>query len=215
MSIAVKICGLKTRQTLEAAVAAGADFVGFNFYSPSPRFLSFEAASELAGGTPQSVRRVGVFVDASDETLERAIKAASLDLLQLHGEEPPERVSALKARFGLPIIKALAIAVPTDVDRAQAYASLADWLLFDAKPPLAPGALPGGNAARFEWSLLAGRQWSLPWIISGGLDAGNVAEAIAATGAAAIDVSSGVERERGVKDVGMIGAFIAAARASG
>ena len=215
MSIVVKICGLKTRETLEAAVAVGADFIGFNFYPPSPRFLSFAAASELAGGTPKSVRRVGVFVDASDETLERAIEAASLDLLQLHGDEPTERVSALKARFGLPIIKALAIAHPADVDRAHAYASLADWLLFDAKPPLAPGALPGGNAARFEWSLLAGRQWSLPWIISGGLDAGNVAEAIAATGAAAVDVSSGVERERGVKDVGMIGAFIAAARASG
>ena len=214
MSIVVKICGLKTRETLEAAVAVGADFIGFNFYPPSPRFLSFAAASELAGGTPKSVRRVGVFVDASDETLERAIEAASLDLLQLHGDEPTERVSALKARFGLPIIKALAIAHPADVDRAHAYASLADWLLFDAKPPLAPGALPGGNAARFEWSLLAGRQWSLPWIISGGLDAGNVAEAIAATGAAAVDVSSGVERERGVKDVGMIGAFIAATRAS-
>ena len=215
MSIVVKICGLKTRETLEAAVAVGADFIGFNFYPPSPRFLSFAAASELAGGTPKSVRRVGVFVDASDETLERAIEAASLDLLQLHGDEPTERVSALKARFGLPIIKALAIAHPADVDRAHAYAGLADWLLFDAKPPLAPGALPGGNAARFEWSLLAGREWALPWILSGGLDADNVAEAIAATGAAAVDVSSGVERERGVKDVGMIGAFIAAARASG
>ncbi len=215
MSIVVKICGLKTRETLEAAVAVGADFVGFNFYPPSPRFLSFAAASELAGGTPKSVRRVGVFVDASDETLERAIEAASLDLLQLHGDEPPERVNAIKARFALPIIKALAIAVPADVDRAQAFTGLADWLLFDAKPPRGPGALPGGNAAPFEWRLLAGRQWALPWMISGGLDAGNVAQALAATGARAVDVSSGVERTRGVKDAGMIGAFVAAARAAG
>lgn len=215
MSIAVKICGLTTRDTLEAAARAGADFVGFNFYPPSPRFLEFSAAPELAGATPPSVRRVGVFVDASDETLERAVKAAGLDLLQLHGDEPPARVAAIKARFNLPIIKAIAIAGPADVDRAQEFAGLADWLLFDAKAPPAPGALPGGNAAPFEWSLLAGRQWALPWMISGGLDAGNVGQAITATGALAVDVSSGVEGTRGVKDAGMIGAFIAAAREPG
>ncbi len=215
MSIAVKICGLTTRETLEAAVVAGADFVGFNFYPPSPRYLSLAAASELAGATPRSVRRVGVFVDASDETIERAIEAGSLELLQLHGDEPPERITAVKARFGLPIIKALAIAGPADVDRAEEFTSLADWLLFDAKAPPATGALPGGNAAPFEWSLLAGRQWALPWMISGGLDAGNVAQALAATGAVAVDVSSGVERTRGVKDAGMIGAFVAAANAAG
>lgn len=215
MSIAVKICGLKTRETLEAAVAGGAEFVGFNFYPPSPRFLPFAAASEIAGAAPNSVGRVGVFVDADEETLERAIAAAGLDLLQLHGDEPPERVAALKARFGLPVIKAITIAVAADVDRAQAFAGLADWLLFDAKPPRGPDALPGGNAACFDWRLLAGRQWALPWMISGGLDAANVAQAIAATGAGAVDVSSGVERERGVKDAGMIGAFIAAARAAG
>ena len=115
MSIAIKICGLKTRETLEAAIAAGADFVGFNFYPPSPRFLEYVAASELGRATPHSVRRVGVFVDASDETLDRAIEAASLDLLQLHGDESPERISAVRARFGLPIIKALPIADPADV----------------------------------------------------------------------------------------------------
>ncbi len=215
MSIAVKICGLTTRDTLEAAVRAGADFVGFNFYPPSPRFLELAAAPELAGATPPSVRRVGVFVDASDEMIERAIEAAGLDLLQLHGDEPPERLAAIKARFGLPIIKALAIAGPADVDGAQEFAGLADWLLFDAKPPPVPGALPGGNAAPFEWSLLAGRQWALPWMISGGLDAGNVGQAITATGALAVDVSSGVEGTRGVKDAGMIGAFIAAVREAG
>lgn len=215
MSIAVKICGLKTQQALDAAIGAGADFVGFNFYPPSPRFLEISAAPELAGATPPSVRRVGVFVDASDEIIGRAIEAGSLDLLQLHGDEHPERVAAVKARFGLPIIKALAIAVPADVDRAREFSGLADWLLFDAKPPKTPGALPGGNAARFDWSLLAGREWTLPWMISGGLEAANVAQAIAATGAGAVDVSSGVERERGVKDAGMIGAFIAAARATG
>ncbi|MHA1537846.1 MAG: phosphoribosylanthranilate isomerase [Alphaproteobacteria bacterium] len=215
MSVAVKICGLSTAETLDAAIAAGADFVGFNFYPPSPRYLSLPAAPELARRTPTSVRRVGVFVDASDETLERAIEAAGLDLLQLHGDEPPERVAAVKARFGLPIIKALAIAGPADVDRAEEFIGPADWLLFDAKPPRTPGALPGGNAARFEWSLLAGRQWARPWMLSGGLDAGNVAQAIAATGAGAVDVSSGVERARGVKDAGMIGVFIAAVRAAG
>ena len=213
MSIAVKICGLKTRETLEAAIAAGADFVGFNFYPPSPRYLEIAAAPELASATPPSVRRVGVFVDASDEIIGRAVEACSLDYLQLHGDENPERIAAVKARFGLPVIKALALAVPADVDRAREFSNLADWLLFDAKPPRTPGALPGGNAARFDWSLLAGREWTLPWMISGGLEAANVAQAIAATGAGAVDVSSGVERERGVKDAGMIGAFIAAARA--
>jgi len=215
MSVIVKICGLTTTETLDAAVEAGADFVGFNFYPPSPRFLSFAAASALAVGTPKSVGRVGVFVDAEDETLGRAIEATGLDFLQLHGDEPPERVAAIKARFGLPIIKAVTIAGPADVDRAEEFSSLADRFLFDAKPPHGPDALPGGNAARFDWTLLAGREWALPWFISGGLDAGNVAEAIATTGAGAVDVSSGVERERGVKDAGMIGAFIAAVQATG
>ena len=214
MSVTVKICGLTTPETLDAAVAAGADFVGYNFYPPSPRYLSLEAAPDLTARTPKSVRRVGVFVDASDEILARAIEAAGLEFLQLHGAEPPERVTAIKARFGLPVIKAVAIAGPADVDGAEAFACLADWLLFDAKPPQKADALPGGNAERFDWSLLAGREWSLPWMISGGLDAGNVAEALAVTGAGAVDVSSGVERERGVKDAGMIGAFIAAARAA-
>ncbi len=157
MSIEVKICGVNAAEALHATVAAGAEYLGLNFYPPSPRSVTPEQAAALAAAAPPRLCKVGVFVDVEDETIARTLAAVPLDMLQLHGGESPARVAQIKARFGLPVMKAVKIAAPEDADGARAFFDAADWLLFDAKPPRRPGALPGGNAVSFDWALLGGR----------------------------------------------------------
>jgi phosphoribosylanthranilate isomerase len=213
MSVAVKICGLSTRETVAAAVAGGAGWVGFNFYPPSPRSVAHQTAAMLCALVPPKVRRVGVLVDADDAMIAAVLAAAPLDLLQFHGGESPQRVAAARARFGLPVIKVVSVAGPEDVATASRYEDAADILLFDAKPPSRADALPGGNGLAFEWHLLAGREWRRPWMLSGGLTAARLPEAVRISGAAAVDVSSGVESRPGRKDVAKIGEFLGVAAA--
>ena len=210
MSIAVKICGLNSPDAVDAA--AGADFAGFVFFARSPRHVTPETAGLLAARLPAQVRRVAVTVDADDETLDAIVVGLRPSLIQLHGRETPARAAAIRQRLGVGVIKVLALAAPADLDAAEAFTTAADWLMFDAKPPPRPDALPGGNAVSFDWRILAGRSFALPWLLSGGLDPGNVAAAIATSGAVAVDVSSGVESTPGRKDPARIAAFLAAAR---
>jgi len=214
MSVETKICGINDAEAMDAALSGGARLVGLNFYPPSPRHVAPERAAELARAVPEGVARVGVFVDPDDETIARVLAAVALDFVQLHGDETPARVAALRARFGVGVIKALKVADTADVAAADAFADVADRLLFDARAPKAlPNALPGGNALVFDWRLLAGRRWARPWLLSGGLDAGNVAEAVRVSGARAVDVSSGVEDRRGHKSPALIIAFLDAVAA--
>jgi phosphoribosylanthranilate isomerase len=214
MSVQAKICGLNSAEALQAAVRGGARFVGFVFYPASRRNVTPELAAALAALVPEGVTRVGLFVDPGDEQLSGTLGRVPLDLLQLHGGESPRRVGEIKARFGKPAMKAISIAGPEDPDAAVPYLEVADWLLFDAKPPRGdPKALPGGNGLAFDWQLLGGRSWSKPWMLSGGLTAKNVAEAVATTHARAVDVSSGVETRPGVKDLGKIAEFLGRVRA--
>lgn len=211
MRIEVKICGLRTPAAVEAAASGGARMVGLVFYPPSPRCLDLAAArslAELARG--RGLAAVGVFVDADDDLL--AAAAPALDWLQLHGHETPGRVATLRARFDLPVIKAIPVTGAADLAAAERWRGVADRLLFDARPP-AGSALPGGNGTAFDWSLLAGFDPGLPWILSGGLDAACLAEAVAASGARALDVSSGVESAPGEKSLEKIHAFLDRARA--
>jgi len=209
--IRVKICGLKEPRHVAGDVAAGARYVGFNFFAKSPRALSIEQAVRVAAEVPAGVVKVAVTVDADDATLDGIIAAVPLDMLQLHGAESPDRVAELRARFGLPVMKAIGVADEGDLKAVQEYAGVADLLLVDAKPP--DGAqLPGGNALKFDWRLIAGRRWGVPWMLAGGLTAANVAEAVRLTGARQVDVSSGVEVAPGVKDAAKIQAFIGAAK---
>jgi phosphoribosylanthranilate isomerase len=211
--VQVKICGINAEAALDAAAESGADFVGLVFYPPSPRAVTPERAAALIARAPAEPGKVGLFVDPDDQTLARTLAVARLDMLQLHGRETPARVRTVRARFGLPVMKAVKIARAADLDAAAAFEPAADWLLFDGVPPAdRPGALPGGNAARFDWSLLHGRRFARPWMLSGGLDPDNVAAAIRATGAPCVDVSSGVETRPGVKDPARIRAFVAAAK---
>jgi phosphoribosylanthranilate isomerase len=215
MSVEVKICGVNTAEALAAAVAGGADYVGINFYPPSPRYVTPARARALADQAPARVTKVGLAVDLDDGEIAAILAAVPLDMLQLHGNESPARVAQIKDRFGLPVMKVVKIAGPADVVAAGAYFRVADRLLFDAKPPKEmTGALPGGNALAFDWQLLAGKTWPLPWMLSGGLDADNLAEAIAISGARALDVSSGVEDRPGLKSPDKIRAFLKAAKAA-
>jgi phosphoribosylanthranilate isomerase len=208
----VKICGLTSAAAVAHAADAGAAYVGFNFYPPSPRSLELDAARALAEGAPAGVTRVALVVDAEDAFLDRLVATVPLDMLQLHGHESPERVTAIRARTGLPVMKVIGIRDAGDVSRIAEYEAVADQLLIDAKPPRdGDGYLPGGNALSFDWRLIAGRLWARPWLLAGGLTASNVATAIRLTGAEQVDVSSGVESTRGVKDLGKISAFIRAA----
>ncbi len=214
MTVEVKICGVNSPAALAAAVAGGADYLGFNFYPPSPRYVTPEAAREIAAAAPDSLTKVGVVVDLDDAALAAILEGAPLDMLQLHGRESPERVAEIRARFALPVMKAVKIAGADDVAAARAYCAVAERLLFDAKPPKdMAGALPGGNALALDWRLLAGTAWPIPWMLSGGLDADNVAEAVRITGARALDVSSGVEDAPGTKNPDKIRAFLSAAKA--
>jgi phosphoribosylanthranilate isomerase len=215
MSVAAKICGLSTEAAVTTAVAGGAAYLGFNFYPPSPRAVTAERAARLCAGVPDGIARVGLFVDADDDAIAAVLAAAPINLLQFHGGESPERVAEAKIRFGRPVIKAVAIAGPEDVLAAARYEEVADLLLFDAKPPRRPDALPGGNGLAFDWALIAGRSWRRPWMLSGGLTPELLPEAVRISGAAAVDVSSGVESHPGEKDLARIAAFLATARALG
>lgn len=210
--IKVKICGLSSPETVRAAAGAGADFVGFVFFARSPRAVTAAQAAILARGVPAGVAKVGLFVDADDAAIADVLEHAGLDYLQLHGAETPERVGQIRARFGVPVIKAAAIAGSADIDRARTYEAVSDMLLFDAKPPQTKDALPGGNGLVFDWTLIAGQTWTRPWMLSGGLDAGNLGEAVRISGAKMIDVSSGVESQPGIKDVVKIRGFVEAAK---
>ena len=209
--VRVKICGLSDAETLDAAVEAGAGYLGFVFFEKSPRHVSIEAARALAARVPPGIAKVALTVDADDATLDAITEAVPLDMLQLHGKETPARLDALRARYGLPLMKALGVREAGDLDAIGAYVGHADQLLIDAKAP--KGAdLPGGNGLAFDWRLVAGRRFPLPWMLAGGLTPGNVAEAVRLTGARQVDVSSGVESAPGVKDAGLIRAFCDAAQ---
>jgi phosphoribosylanthranilate isomerase len=212
MSVAAKICGLSSETAVAAAVEGGAAFLGFVFYPPSPRAVSPQRAAELCAAVPSGVRRVGLFVDAEDDAIRAVLDAAPIDILQFHGHESPDRVADVKRRFDRPVMKAIAVAAPEDVLAAARYEAVADMLLFDAKPPRRADALPGGNGLAFDWHLIAGGQWRRPWMLSGGLTAGLLAEAVRISGAAAVDVSSGVERRPGDKDPDKIREFLRVAR---
>ena len=209
MVVRVKICGLRDADSVAAAVAAGAAYVGFNFFAKSPRKVTPAQAAALAALVPVGTAKVSLTVDADDATLDALIASVPLDMLQLHGHETPERVASVKARYGLPVMKAVGVAGVDDLVLLERYFKVADQILVDAKPP--KGAdLPGGNGLAFDWRLIAGRRWPVPWMLAGGLTAGNVAQAIALTGAVQVDVASGVESAPGVKDAELIAAFIAA-----
>jgi phosphoribosylanthranilate isomerase len=213
MSLAVKICGLSTRETLDAALDAGADMVGFVFFRPSPRHIALETAHELGRQVRELAQKVALTVDADDATLAAIVEALQPDILQLHGHETPARVAEIKRKFGREVMKALPVERDADLAVLPDYATVADRILFDARPP--KGATrPGGLGTVFDWHLLENLDLALPFMVSGGLHAGNVAEAIRVTRAHGVDISSGVERAPGVKDVEMIRAFIRAARAS-
>ena len=209
--VKVKVCGLTDEEAVEAAVEAGADFLGVVFFPPSPRNLPIARAAEIFDGVPEEVRRVGLLVDPDDALLEAVMNHVRLDFFQLHGRESPERVEAIRQEFGMPVIKAIGISGEADLAAAAAYAEIADWLLFDAKPPPAADR-PGGNALTFDWTLLKGRTWPCPWLLAGGLTGENVADAIRLSGAKAVDVSSGVESAPGVKDLAKIARFIERAK---
>lgn len=200
----VKICGLRDAEALDAA--RGADFVGFVFFPASPRAVSPEQAIALAARAPEGARRVGLFVDAPDALIAAALPA--LDVIQLHGDEDPARVAEVRSRFGKPVMKAIGIGDEADLRAIADFAPVADFLLLDAKP----AELPGGNGLRFDWALPRRATIGRPWLLAGGLDAGNVAAALAESGASGVDVSSGVEASRGVKDPALVAAFVKAAR---
>ena len=212
MTTIVKICGLKTPEVVDAAVAAGAGMVGFVFFGPSPRNLDTATAAELMARVPDGVTKVALTVDADDRHLADIVENTSVQLLQLHGSESPEHVAALKARFGLPAMKMLPVSGSGDLAAAAAYEDIADRLLFDAKPPK-DATRPGGNALTFDWTVLQDFTSPLPWMLAGGLTAENVAEAVRISGATEVDVSSGVEDAPGVKNTDKVRAFIAAAKA--
>ncbi len=211
MSLIVKICGLSTPEALDAALDAGADMVGFVFFPPSPRHLGFEAARSLGQRVRGRAQKVALTVDADDATLDAIVDSLQPDVLQLHGKELPARVWALKKHFGVSVMKAIALEAKADLSAIETYATLADRLLFDARPPR-EATRPGGLGKSFEWHLLEHIEPGVPFMLSGGLHAGNVGEALRITRAPGVDVSSGVERAPGEKDLGKIRAFVRAAR---
>lgn len=213
MGVDVKICGLKTPAAVNASVAGGAVMLGFNFYPKSSRCVTPALAGALGQLVPAHVLKVGLVVDADDETIAAILAEARLDMLQLHGSETPERTADVRARFGLPVMKVISVSDAADIASARDFEGIADRFLFDAKPPKAmKNALPGGNAISFDWSLLQGRTFGKPWMLAGGLHAGNVAEAVRRTGARAVDLSSGVEDRPGEKSISKINEFLALAK---
>jgi phosphoribosylanthranilate isomerase len=211
MPLTVKICGLKTPEALDTALESGADLVGFVFFPPSPRHLGLQAARALAAQVEDRAAKVALTVDANDQMLLDIINALKPDMLQLHGKETPERVVQVRSRFRLPVMKALPVSTRADLSSVREYAQVSDWLIFDARAPK-EATRPGGLGKPFDWSLLAGIKLDVPYLLSGGLDAGNVADALQITRAPGVDVSSGVESAPGVKDPERIREFIRAAR---
>lgn len=209
--IRVKICGLRTVADVAAVAAAGAAYAGFVFFPKSPRHLTLAQARELALAAPVGLAKVALTVDATDAALDEMIEAVPLDMLQLHGHETPDRVAEIRARYGLPVMKAVGVADEGDLAAIFDYSTVADQLLIDAKPPK-HADLPGGNGLSFDWRLVAQRRWLRPWMLAGGLTPENVAEAVRLTNARQVDVSSGVESAPGVKDAARIAAFVAAAQ---
>lgn len=213
MAIEAKICGISEPAGLRAALDHGARFIGFVFYEHSPRHVAPPMAAELARQVGTSVRTVGLFVEPSDELLDHVVSQMPLDMLQLHGEETPGRVREIRDRFSIPVMKAIKVATAADLDAVSAYQPHADWLLFDARAPKNVASLPGGNGIAFDWTILRERRFERPWMLSGGLDADNLAEAVRISGARTVDVSSGVEDRPGHKSPEKIRAFLTAARA--
>ena len=209
--IRVKICGLRRLADVKAVAAAGAAYAGFVFFAKSPRHLTVAAARPLLLAVPEGLAKVALTVDADDAALDAIVAALPIDMLQLHGHESPERVAQVRARYGLPVMKAVGVADAGDLAAVFEYSLVADQVLIDAKPPKG-AAIPGGNGVAFDWRLLAGRRWLRPWMLAGGLTPENVAEAIRLTGARQVDVSSGVESAPGVKDAGRIAGFVSAAK---
>ena len=210
MPARVKICGLRRVSEVAACIEAGAGWIGLNFYAPSPRSVDLALGHELSRAAEGRIGRVALTVDADDATLAAIVSEVGVDMLQLHGRETPERVAEVRRIFGLPVMKAVGVAGPEDLGALDAHAEVADWLLVDAKPPRG-AALPGGNGLAFDHRLVAGRDWTRPWMLAGGLTPDTVAEALRLTGAPVADVSSGVEAAPGVKDGALVAAFCAAA----
>ncbi len=211
LDVRVKICGLKTLADVEAVAKAGAAYAGFNFFPKSPRSVTPELARALALASPEGLCKVALVVDADDATLDAITGVVPLDMLQLHGHESPVRVAEIKARYGLPVMKAIGVAGEADLAALLDYSLVADQILIDAKPPK-DAVLPGGNGLTFDWRLLVGRKWLRPWMLAGGLTPENVAKAVQLTGARQVDVASGVESAPGVKDADRIAAFVEAAQ---
>lgn len=211
MSLIVKICGLSTEETVDAAIAAGADMIGLNFFPKSPRYVTPARAAELVARVAGRAETVALTVDMDDADVDELVGIVKPDWLQFHGTESAEYVEAMRARTGRQVIKALPVAVRADLEHTERYMAVADSLLLDAKPPKG-AVLPGGNGVPFDWTLLEGFDSDIPWLLSGGLAPGNVAEAVAVTGAPGVDVSSGVESAPGRKEANLIRAFIANAR---
>ena len=207
----MKFCGLRTPADVSAAVEAGAAYVGFVFFPPSPRYLAPEDAAPIAAQVPEGIAKVALVVNADDDLLDQITETVPIDMLQLHGKETPERVTEIKQRYGLPVMKAVGVAGPEDLENLDTYLRVADQVLVDAKPPK-DATLPGGNGLAFDWRLIAGRRWPVPWMLAGGLTDANVAEAMRLTGARQVDVSSGIESAPGVKDAALMQSFSAAVR---
>ena len=210
-TVRVKICGLRTLADVQAVADAGAAYFGLVFFAKSPRNVTIALARQLALAAPPGLAKVALTVNADDATLDAITEAMPLDMLQLHGAETPERVAQVRARYGLPVMKAVGVGDEGDLAALMDYSLAADQILLDAKPPK-DAPLPGGNGLTFDWRLVAQRRWLRPWMLSGGLTPGNVAEAVRLTGARQVDLSSGVESAPGVKDPGLIHAFMAALR---
>lgn len=214
MDIRVKICGLKEPEHVEVAAQAGAAYIGLVFFEKSPRYVGLAQARELALAAPVGLAKVALVVNAEDGFLDQLVETVPIDMLQLHGKESPERVAEIRARYGLPVMKAVGIAEEADLAALQTYGAVADQLLVDAKPPKG-AVLPGGNGLAFDWRLVNRKYWPCPWMLAGGLTPENVAEAVRMTGARQVDVSSGVESAPGVKDADLIQRFVEAARGVG
>ena len=210
--VSVKICGLATVDDVRACADAGANYIGLVFFEKSPRNISIPAAREMALAAPMGLAKVALVVNPSDAELDAITATVPLDMLQLHGRETPERVAEVKARYGLPVMKAVGIADGDDLPKLESYFGVADQILVDAKPPKG-GELPGGNGLSFDWRLIAGRRWPCPWMLAGGLTPENVAEAVKMTGAKQVDVSSGVEDAPGQKNAEFIQKFVQSSRA--
>ena len=210
--VSVKICGLATVDDVRVCADAGANYMGLVFFEKSPRNITILAAHELALAAPLGLAKVALVVNPSDAELDAITATVPLDMLQLHGRETPERVAEVKARYGLPVMKAVGIADGDDLPKLESYFGVADQILVDAKPPKG-GELPGGNGLSFDWRLIAGRRWPCPWMLAGGLTPENVAEAVKMTGAKQVDVSSGVEDAPGQKNAELIQKFVQSSRA--